>query len=324
MHARALVLLIGRSALSIFGLVGLLAGFEACSAAPSEAIGVDRSSDTGSLGYCRSITCPPPAGYPSENGECAPPDWASSETCRDKEKASGAPLWWRTACVGYDLNQAASRNVTYPEFEQATEGAFAAWTGATCPSEGGSSRASVDVRNLGPIPCARATYDKSGGPNQNVIVFHDDAWPYEASDRAQSGVSPSPVIALTTVTFDPETGELFDADVELNSADHLIAPVTPGAPPTGAYDLQAILTHELGHFFGLAHSPLTDAVMNASGDSDTSTPKRALRLEDVRGICAIYPADGARDVSLLADPSGTVLAGACDPTPHHGFSATCP
>jgi hypothetical protein len=64
--------------------------------------------------------------------------------------------------------------------------------------------------------------------------------------------------------------------------------------------------------------------MNASGDSDTSSPKRALRLEDTRAICAVYPADGTRAVSVLVSSTGSTPAGACDPTPRHGFSATCP
>ena len=304
-------------------LLALTLPFAACSQAAPESLGIDRSSDTGSLGYCRTTTCSPPAEYPLADGACAPPDWTGSATCREQNE-SGAPLWWRSSCVGYDLNEAASRRVTYDQLSQATAAAFSAWTEATCPAKGESSRASIDVRDLGPVPCARATYDRTGGPNQNVIVFHDDAWPYEARDRAASGQPRSPVIALTTVTYDPESGEIYDADVELNSADYAIAPIVPGSPPTGAFDLQAILTHELGHFLGLAHSPLADAVMNASGDSDTSTPKRSLRLEDIRGICAIYPADATRDVSTLVDPSGAVSAGACDPTPRHGFTATCP
>jgi hypothetical protein len=64
--------------------------------------------------------------------------------------------------------------------------------------------------------------------------------------------------------------------------------------------------------------------MYASGDGDQSTTKRALAAEDVDGICAIYPPDGTRSVSTLVDASGYIAEGACDPTPHHGFTASCP
>jgi hypothetical protein len=302
----------------------LLAAASCTSATSSEIVGVDHSPDTGGAGYCRTTTCSPPAGFPTAGGACEPDDWSDSDQCKNVQKASNAPLWWRTSCAGYDLNEAASRNVSFDALGGAAASAFAAWTGASCPTNGsGASRVSIDVRDLGPVPCARATYDKTGGPNQNVIVFHDDVWPYEAQDRAKSGRSVSPTVALTTVTFDPNTGEIFDADIELNSADYVIAvPGAAGDLPPGAFDLQSVLTHEAGHFFGLAHSPTQAAVMNASGDSDQGGTKRNLRAEDVAGICAIYP-PGARLVSTLVDASGQVAEGACDPTPRHGFSATC-
>ncbi len=313
-----------RSPVCLAGLGSLAALVAACTA--SEAIGVDHSADTGDLGYCRTTTCAPPDGYPLPDGNCEPAGWSGSATCKAQGE-SNAPLWWSSSCIGYDLNQAASRNVSYAQLATSVEAAFQAWTTATCGSASASdpTRPSIDVRDLGPVSCAQASYDKTG-PNQNVIVFHDDVWPYEAANRAAEHSPVSQVVALTTVTFDPDTGELFDADVELNSADYTIAPLaTDGTTaPDGTFDLQAILTHELGHFLGLAHSPLPDAVMNASGDSDQSSPKRALRLEDTRAICAVYPSDATRSVSTLVSPTGSTPAGACDPTPRHGFSTTCP
>jgi hypothetical protein len=121
-----------------------------------------------------------------------------------------------------------------------------------------------------------------------------------------------------------ETGEIYDADVELNTADYPIEQRAAGAPSDGSYDLQSVLTHEFGHFVGLAHSPLPGSVMFALGDSSDGTAKRALAPEDVLGVCAIYPTDGTRSVSTLVDPGSRVAEGACDPTPHHGFTATCP
>jgi hypothetical protein len=312
----------------LFAIAALVVG---CASPPSknegENLGIDRSPDTADFGYCRTRTCPPPAGYPRA-GACMPADWSSSETCR-QDGASGAPLWWRSACIGYELDRAASKRVDFDDFLSAATNAFAAWTGATCPTgmSSASSRVSIEVRYLGPVDCSRATYDLTG-PNQNVITFHDDQWPYEERDRGQSGEAVSPVIALTTVSFDPESGEIVDADVEINSADHDVVSFTdmPG-PPTDAYDLQAVLTHELGHFLGLAHSPDQQAVMNPSGDSDTGRskmPRRALEDVDVAGICAIYPPDLTRSVSTIVDSSGHLHEGACDPAPRRGLATECP
>ena len=53
----------------------------------------------------------------------------------------------------------------------------------------------------------------------------------------------------------------------------------------GAYDLQAILTHETGHFLGLAHATEATSVMYAfyrQGAID-------LTEDDAAGLCSIYP-----------------------------------
>jgi MYXO-CTERM domain-containing protein len=55
-------------------------------------------------------------------------------------------------------------------------------------------------------------------------------------------------------------------------------------------DLQSILTHEAGHFLGLAHSLVNDATMYPSyNKGDVSF--RDLSQDDQQGVCAIYPAD---------------------------------
>lgn len=286
-----------------------------------ERLGIDRSADTAELGYCRTRTCPPPARYPLP-GACEPEDWTASETCTESG-ASGAPLWWRSACVGWTLDEAASRRVTFDDFANAATNAFASWTTATCAtaSPGERARVSLDARYLGAVACSRATYDRSG-PNQNVITFHDDVWPHGGGTPGFG----SPVIALTTVSFDPESGEIVDADIEINSADHVVVPVdSDHTPPPRAFDLQAVLTHEVGHFLGLAHSPDVNAVMASTDDPDTGgrEPKRALRDVDEAGICAIYPPGGRRNVSTLVAGSGVTPAGVCDATPRRGLASTC-
>jgi hypothetical protein len=298
-------------------VAGLVAVSFGCSASPEprehEPRAVDRSADTGGAGYCRSTTCAPPTGYPEEGGLCEPPGWEDSTTCADQH-ASNAPLWWRGACVGYDLQRSGSAHVAFNVFSDAVHGAVAAWTRASCPSRGGrDGGVSIDLRDLGPVSCARIGYEPKG-PNQNVIVFRDDVWPaHEAAPWA--------TVALTTVSFDPQSGEIFDADIELNTADHQIVPVDPADTESAAFDLQAVLTHEFGHFLGLGHATTHSAMMFAY--ASPSDQRRALAQEDIEGMCTIYPPDGTRSVSTLVSPDGKVPASACDPTPRHGLGYAC-
>jgi hypothetical protein len=229
----------------------------------------------------------------------AGPDPASTHACF----AGGDgiyELFWRNQCVGYSLQSGASSQVSLAQATQVAAQAFAAWSAASC--DGASGSPSVQAFDEGPVDCGVVQY-RHDGPNQHVIVFRDDAWPHD---------DPNNALALTTVTYDASTGEIVDADMEINSHDFTIVAGAPATPP--AYDLLSILTHEAGHFLGLAHSANEGAVMYTFYRPGTT----ALTDDDASGICSIYAPDGTRSTS-----AGTVAAGACDPTPRHGFASTC-
>ncbi len=198
--------------------------------------------------------------------------------------------------------------MTLAQAEQAIATAFAKWTGTACRADdAGESRVSIDVRDEGPVACDQVQYNQSQ-PNQHVIMFRDNAWPYDDSNNT---------LALTTVTFDPDTGELYDADMEINSTSAVALTVSGPVPPDG-YDFASVVTHETGHFLGLAHSGDLRATMYAHYFQGT-TSLRNLTEDDVSGICAAYPPDGTRTTSV-----GTpITEDVCDPTPRHGFSTQC-
>jgi hypothetical protein len=69
-------------------------------------------------------------------------------------------------------------------------------------------------------------------------------------------------LGATTFQVDDVTGEVIESDIFLNSAfDWSIAP----QGTSGRYDVQSIVTHELGHFLGLGHSALGETEIQASG-----------------------------------------------------------
>jgi hypothetical protein len=287
----------------------------ACAGRSNEQVQVDEEAESwDAFDYCRTTTCAPPTGWP-KGKECEPAGWA--EEC-SRKGSWDVPLWWRTGCVGYGVEQSGSARVSYEDAQRAAAAAFAAWTSASCSDGNGNSsddvHPSIDVRDVGALDCDHAAWNPEG-PNQHVIAFHDDVWPH--ADGAGT-------LAQTLVTYDPRTGEILDADIEVNEANYDIRVLTAGEPTAGAYDLQVVLTHEAGHLFGLAHSSNHGAVMYPSGDQGVlGLNKRSLARPDTDGICAVYPPGGTRSVATSVDASGAVASGACDPTPAGGFASSC-
>src|SRR5262249_12425102 len=151
-------------------------------------------------------------------------------------------------CVGFNIQRDASKmQVDYATANMVMTAAFTAWLNVDC---GGAP--SISLADLGQVDCNRNEYNERGG-NTNELIFHDDMRPHEnVLDGNQD-------IALTTVTYDTHTGEIFDADIEVNSAKYTLTTDDNNVQT----DLQSVLTHEAGHFFGLAHTTAPDATMQA-------------------------------------------------------------
>ncbi len=169
---------------------------------------------------------------------------------------------------------------------------FQAWSAVDC---GGGKQATMTFSPGEDVSCRVSQYN-SKAPNVNVIFFQDDNWKYRGVDGT---------LAKTSVTYNDDTGEIYDADIEVNSANNLVT-VTDDAAAT-KYDLQAILTHEVGHFIGIAHTQDASATMFPSY-SPGSVTQRVLAPDDKKAVCAAYPPD---------------RVATCDPTPRGGFSGTC-
>jgi hypothetical protein len=235
--------------------------------------------------FCRTTTCDP-ATSPCE-------EMPGNPGC----VGQGVPLSWPIRCIGVALQEDASRQVNYAEFDRVARAAFDAWNTVDC----GGQPPSVQVQVLGSTPCGAQEFNRNRG-NANVLVFREDAWPYQGQTS---------VLALTTLTFGVESGTIYDADLEINAVP---SRVTLTTSDTGVkIDLESILAHEAGHLLGLAHSSVQGSTMTPVYQPGTIS-FRDLHPDDAEGLCAAYP------------PGRTGLP-ACDfsgPTPEsQGFSRVC-
>lgn len=235
-----------------------------------------------SAAYCLTYTCDAKKeACPIENG------------CN----VGGHPLYWASDVVSFDVQKDGSKrqDISYDQLHTVVTNAFQRWVDVVCED---GNHPSIVLADFGPVSCNKPEYNKAQ-PNQNVITFHDAQWPYKNTGAE--------TLALTTVFFNPETGEIYDANIELNSFDANF--VLGDADADSQHDdLNAVLTHEIGHFLGLSHSGVSNATMFQSYQLGMST----LEDDDAAAICASLPPD-----RVAADPGNP------PGVPRHGFSTKC-
>ena len=262
--------------------------------------------------FCRRVAIPKTDGRdaiaqtPKQLGMC---EFA-------KEDANPAYEYWPGRCVGFAVSLDGAARVAEDEAVGTVTRGLLRWSRSKCA--GGAP--TLEGHYLGRSTCFKSEFLEKG-PNQNVIVFHG-TWPYKSQDGADDDLK----LGVTTTTSNTLTGEVLDADIEINIGAPTVAFVPEGVPNPGDYDLDAIVTHELGHALGLAHSLNQEATMWRS-IAPGSIASRDLAPDDEAGFCFLYPPDGTRPRKSRGtppeEPPVSVPATDCDVRPVGGFSRSC-
>ena len=197
------------------------------------------------------------------------------------------PVRWTGRSLDYWVNERGSDDFPQgpdgsmgQELREAIRVSFTPWLEPDCVGLAITDRGLTDMASIG--------YNSDSADNRNIIVWRED-WPYDAAPSAY---------ALTSVTFNPQTGIIADADIELNG--EYFQFTNTDAPGETDVDVRNTLTHEAGHFIGLDHTPLAEATMFARAP-EGELLKRSLHEDDVDGACHIYPFDDDGDGVPSAD-----------------------
>lgn len=183
------------------------------------------------------------------------------------------------------------------EIEQTITQSLAVWTG-------------VSGTTLAPSTIAALTRDANanacGSDGINSICF----------DQADAAFTPGVLAFTRVITADAigvqigtgaaatEVGQILDADIYFDPSDAQVTFATPAALPAAAtaasatYDLESLLTHELGHFLGFSHSAIWSAMMYPFAPAPgtitgtrptTQQPDAPLSDDDRTGLRILYP-----------------------------------
>jgi hypothetical protein len=195
------------------------------------------------------------------------------------------------------------------EIEQVIAQSLAVWTGVN-----GTTLAPVSVTPLTRV----ATANACGSDGVNSICF----------DQGDAAFTPGVLAFTRVITADAigeqigsgapatEVGQILDADIYFDPSDPQISFATPAALVVNprAYDLESLMTHELGHFLGFSHSAVWSAMMypfapapgTFSGARPTmQQPDAPLGDDDRTGLRVLYPA--LSDAVHAGSISGRIL-----------------
>ena len=239
----------------------------------------------------------------------------------DAEGQLGPSVSWFQRNIPFSLVVPGTEDLPGDEEFDELRAAFEPWEQASKVVDGATLR--TDIRfTENPLSSSKAVgYNFLSPDNENLLMFHDDAWPHPAQDKL--------IVALTSTTHNPLTGEILDADIEFNSAEVTFT----NFQNTTETDLRNTAVHEVGHLLGLDHSPIQEATMFFStGNADLA--KRDLHEDDICGILFKYPQGGPNgycvdvvgpDCGFCAPPNElTADLEVSSDDPQDGFSPSCP
>lgn len=157
------------------------------------------------------------------------------------------------------LNSSGYSRLPFADMEAVMKAGVEVWTSPCC-----SSFASVYQ--------GTASESAMGNSPKNIVSFFEDTWPRELGGRRST-------IAVTLVQSRPDCSIAF-SDMVFNGVGFTFR---LGSDT----DLQAIATHEFGHWLGLDHTSTRGSTMLPYYQGGTSG--RALGPDDEAGVCALYP-----------------------------------
>ena len=198
----------------------------------------------------------------------------------------GKTLKWSSSTISYNIHTAGSDDISDNSHIPAIEHAFQSWS-------------DVSGSNINLVRGADTASGSTGGSGHTIT--------FDETNSSGFFPSGSGIVAITPITYMLADGRITDADILFNGNQFTFS--TDQTP--GTFDVQDVLTHEVGHFIGLDHSPVVSGTMWPYV-SQTQWLHRSLSQDDEAGAIAVATGSGQTKVTgTIRKPGSTSgLAGA--------------
>lgn len=209
--------------------------------------------------------------------------------------AGSFPLRWSTT-LGNNPTTILTQDQTAAgrlnEIEQTIQQSLSVWTGV--------AGTTLIPGSLGPLTrLASPSGCSSDGINSLCFDQSDMAFTPGVLAFTRVITADQTGIQLGASLVSTELGQILDADIYFNPSDSMTTFATPQALGSNlkSYDLESILTHELGHALGFSHSAIWSAMMfpfapapgTFTGERPTAlVPDASLSEDDRTGLRVLY------------------------------------
>jgi Matrixin/IPT/TIG domain len=225
------------------------------------------------------------------------PQDATSHYNKQWNNLSG-PITWNLSSDGFP-----SSSFTNNDVQQILQASFGVWQQISDSNVSFTYGGEVAQRNI-------------GIDGVNLITFTDQDFVFDSGALAMAIIYTFPqVTTITNANNDINgdgvadiangvypAGSIYETDIVFNSSYNFT-----NTGVDSSLDLQAIATHEIGHFMGLSHSLVENAVMYPFLAADI-TSARLLKADDISYISSIYPQEPAYS-STYGSISGFITNG---------------
>jgi Matrixin len=222
-------------------------------------------------------------------------------TCRaspDALKGKCPTKRWAQMPIPIRFHDRYSSKLFVPETKRALRAAMDRWSDVICKGGRTSLRFQVLPETRIDKPLVTPATDRQPGKGTEPfgVYFRETGWDNQDPDKVKQ-------IAITHLFTGAADPAVRDADIVINSSDFVFAlDEDPAQAAAGAplgekrVDLEATMTHEMGHYIGLAHMDRESLSMMAEEQcsADRCLPNkqvvaRRLREDDELAVCTLYP-----------------------------------